>query len=172
MSTWLIFKYVVIGVVLVIFGILLLNLLVSITNALDSITNKNKSHAKLYDSRVKDIENSLTNPDYNIRMRYSEDTLNMIIACIEIKVSNKLRTISALKTEYKLLDLDVDIKEIGDSVFNSFKKDFFNNDVILFSEDYIMSFIAENTARILLDNVISYNEDFHTFQREYGTPIE
>ena len=154
-------------VIIILIGLVLIgDFISSILELIKSITKKNTSKANLYDKKIEEIDHSIANPDYRARLQYSTDTLNMIITCINIKVSNKIRAIRTLKTEYKILDLDNDIENIGNDVFKSFKEDFFDNEIILFSTEYLMSFIAENTAHILLDAVIEYNEEFHLMQRD------
>lgn len=63
---------------------------------------------------------------------------------------------------YDIMQINVDVKKISGKVFSSLNPDIFKSNLI-YTEDYLMTYIVEYTKTKLLSVVIPYNADFTNY---------
>lgn len=98
------------------------------------IRNKSKSITSKRESDV--IENRVAN---------TAAVLDMMSYLIHGEIIKKISLLSLMNASYNFLNIDNDVKEVSEKVFNALKKDIFVSEEILITEDYLMEHISKNT---------------------------
>lgn len=113
------------------------------------------------DTKTESIKLSDKNKMINrleVRVRSTNAVLNLIDTIISNEVASVLKTYARLKEPYKTINTADDIAKISNKVFNSIKKEIFEYNDTVITDEYIMTYINEHTALAFLIEAQKLNE--------------
>lgn len=88
---------------------------------------------------------------------------NSISTMIDYHVDSLVHNNYAINnSRYDIMKLDVDVKKISTRVFSSINPDIFKVNLI-YTEEYLMTYIVEYTKTKLLSIIIPYNNEFSNY---------
>ena len=106
-------------------------------------------------------------PDPITQFEATNDLLKLINTLIDNQCTVILKTTVALGEKYNYTSIKDDVTSISNTVFNGLDKTMvFNNPDIFLTDEYIMTYITQQTSLTLLNAVITYNT-----QSGFSAPI-
>jgi hypothetical protein len=136
----------------------ILDLIFTVIKYIDARKKTEYSNNELISLQIESFKHP--EPDYSIRIKYNEDLLDLINKLVDIEVGSKLKTLLLLNTDYKVTDIDSDVEEISNTVFNALKYNIIDDKFNMLSSDYIMSYIAKTTSMNILYHYREIHENF------------
>jgi hypothetical protein len=113
------------------------------------------------DTKTESIKLSDKNKMINrleVRVSSTNAVLSLIDTIISNEVASVLKTYARLKEPYKTINTADDITKISNKVFNSIKKEIFEYNDTVITDEYIMTYINEHTALAFLIEAQKLNE--------------
>lgn len=104
--------------------------------------------------------NAINTPTQSVE--YTNLSLSMIDDMIKQEISYKLRNNIYLNEKYDIKQLDVDLKEIIESVYVSFNSSFYTNPTLVINSAAVMNYIIKKTSIVFLDTVMTYNNSLRS----------
>ena len=104
--------------------------------------------------------NAINTPTQSVE--YTNLSLSMIDDIIKQEISYKLRNNIYLNEKYDIKQLDVDLKEIIESVYVSFNSSFYTNPSLVINSAAVMNYIIKKTSIVFLDTVMTYNNSLRS----------
>lgn len=104
--------------------------------------------------------NAINTPTQSVE--YTNLSLSMIDDIIKQEISYKLRNNIYLNEKYDIKQLDVDLKEIIESVYVSFNSSFYTNPTLVINSAAVMNYIIKKTSIVFLDTVMTYNNSLRS----------
>lgn len=104
--------------------------------------------------------NAINTPTQSVE--YTNLSLSMIDDIIKQEISYKLRNNIYLNEKYDIKQLDVDLKEIIESVYASFNSSFYTNPSLVINSAAVMNYIIKKTSIVFLDTVMTYNNSLRS----------
>ena len=141
---------IIFSIVGLIFIFVLMGLVSNISNYFDA-----KSKLANLDYSIKLSDNPTSN--LQERVHVTTELLNCINALIDNEIGRIFQSYLVLRKKYEVLKMDEDIKIISEAVFNAIKKEIITDKDLVFTENYVMSFIAQSTAVKLIVYAQAYN---------------
>jgi len=91
------------------------------------------------------------------KINISRNYIDMIDYIIGNEIARILQTYALLRNRYETLQIDEDLEKLASTIYNGLKKDFLQDDSIIFTEDYMMKYITERCRLLLFNSVTEYN---------------
>lgn len=95
------------------------------------------------------------------RIEATSTILVLISSLVDNEINHMITTLSRINQKYDAKNMDKDIKNISEAVFNAFKK---TNNVVsnqfVVTDEFIMKYITEETITKLLVNMQNYNQAY------------
>ena len=125
----------------------------------DEISTILTNIGKYFDAKTKDVQtDSLIKRQQKIDI--SRNYIDIIDYMITNEISRIIETYSLLKNRYEISLLDEDLAKIATNIFNGLKKDFLNDDSIIFTEEYMMLYITNRCRLLFFNTITEYNSQF------------
>lgn len=125
----------------------------------DEISTILTNIGKYFDAKTKDVQtDSLIKRQQKIDI--SRNYIDIIDYMITNEISRIIETYALLKNRYEIRLLDEDLAKIATNIFNGLKKDFLNDDSIIFTEEYMMLYITNRCRLLLFNTITEYNSQF------------
>ena len=105
----------------------------------------------------KNKEQNLNHIDLDTRIDTTDKLLKMITILVDTEIQKKINLLSLKKEEYKILNLDKDIKNINTLVYRSINPNVFNDPELILIDEFIISFISSQTMLRFTTAVREYN---------------
>ena len=133
----------------------------------DEYLTKDEITRRDIDQTLRSIENTVSSfnkeniSQYDVELSASiQDSIStMINYHVDSFIHNNYAINSA---RYDIMKLDIDVKKISNKVFSSLNPDIFKLNLI-YTEEYLMTYIVEYTKTKLLSVVIPYNKEFSNY---------
>ena len=93
------------------------------------------------------------------RVNYTTDIMTLCLQLIQLESSKIMQSYVSLDIPYDITKLDEDVEDVSNKVYSALKKNIYSSKNIIITNEYLMSYIIENTKVILL-------EEFTTRQRK------
>ena len=103
---------------------------------------------------------------YGDRLEVTVLALQTIDTITKREVDGKVLFLHLSHMRYNMLDIDKDVEKLGNYIFNSFKREFYQNDVLLLSEDYIMKYITSQVSLLLITAMKEANIEMYTDEKK------
>ena len=103
---------------------------------------------------------------YGDRLEVTVLALQTIDTITKREVDGKVLFLHLSHMRYNMLDIDKDVEKLGNYIFNSFKREFYQNDVLLLSEDYIMKYITSQVSLLLITAMKEANIEMKTNKKK------
>lgn len=91
------------------------------------------------------------------KINISRNYIDMIDYIIGNEIARILQTYVLLRNRYETLQIDEDLEQLASTIYNGLKKDFLQDDSIIFTEEYMMKYITERCRLLLFNSVTEYN---------------
>ena len=91
------------------------------------------------------------------KINISRNYIDMIDYIIGNEIARILQTYALLRNRYETLQIDEDLEKLASTIYNGLKKDFLQDDSIIFTEEYMMKYITERCRLLLFNSVTEYN---------------
>ena len=141
----------------ILFGFFAFCLLIQIINLVSAIE-------KFFRTKEKKIKND---PNvYGDRLEVTVLALQAIDTITKREVDGKVLFLHLSHMRYNMLDIDKDVEKLGTYIFNSFKKEFYQNDVLLLSDDYIMKYITSEVSLLFITAMKEANIEMYTDEKK------
>lgn len=134
---------------------------------LRNISDKIASEIKLNDARelmlyAEERERIKIDRDREVniardKLQYSDDLVEYLHKLITIEVGRRIQLIKKLNQEYNIMNLDNDIKEISNTVYEGINPDTYKKDKIIYTEDYFLKLIINITSVVMIEEITNYN---------------
>lgn len=83
--------------------------------------------------------------------------LKLLDTLIAIEIETLIDSLKLIKQPYNILRLDKDIKNISTKVFNSIKKELYNEDELCIASDFLLQFITTQVTNKFTEMVLNSN---------------
>lgn len=83
--------------------------------------------------------------------------LDFIIYMIDSEIAQRISFLTFMRSRYNIQNLDHDVQEIGQRVFNSLKKEVLLNKDLVVNDDYILQFIMTETTLHVTASMTQHN---------------
>lgn len=93
------------------------------------------------------------------RINYSTELLALLAQSINLEVAKLIQSYRSLDMLYKIENLDRDVKDISSRVYESIKLNTYSSNNMIFSTDYVMTYIIENTKALLLKEIMDMQKE-------------
>ena len=94
------------------------------------------------------------------RVNSTNAVLNLIDTMVKNEVISSLKTYARLGEAYKSLKTVDDIEAISQKIFNAIKKEIFNENDTVLTDEYLMTYINEQTTLVFLieSKALTFNQ--------------
>ena len=89
------------------------------------------------------------------RISYTTDIMTLCLQLIQLESSKIMQSYISLDIPYDITKLDEDVEAVSSKVYSALKKNIYNSNNIIITNEYLMSYIVENAKVILLENFTS-----------------
>ena len=110
--------------------------------------------------------------DYIVeRVNSTASFLKLLDTLVTIEVDNVIIGCKLVKTPYKVLNLDRDVKQITTKVFESIKPELYSNTELCVNRDFLLSFITTQVSNKFIQSMMVNNIEIYAQNAEEG-PVE
>lgn len=134
---------------LIIFLILFILCLIRVTIAVTELLNE----------KTIQLEKKMTDSQINTKEAISNSAglMNLINLLVEIEINNSLKQQISLQEQYKVTNIDNDIRNISTKIYNAIKPNIYDDNNIAISSEYIMTHITDEVTLKLIKTVQELN---------------
>ena len=127
--------------------------IVSVVNVLKNITAYYEDKRKKV---VREAERMVTS--LGTKIDVTNELMKLIDDLIMIEFGSLLHRFAIMNQQYPVNRTDNDVKAVATTVFEAIKGEYFTDDDLILTEDYLFRYITERSKTLILASVMEYNQ--------------